>query len=137
MAEEEKDYAVDEYDTEKEKKKDLDPTKFWTEDACNKFVDTMEDEIIARTKHIDSFADQGAEISQILSKLLDISQDKLAASKRPKYKYWTNCMIFDKRSIYRKHMKFFWEKTYDRMISVKVNTERLHIILIAHCVYYG
>ncbi len=53
------------------------------------------------------------------------------------YKFFSNCMIFDKRTIYRKHMKFVWGKAYDKMISVKVDTERLHIILLAYAVYYG
>ncbi len=103
----------------------------------DKFQDKMEDEIMDVCKDIDSYAQQQDEISKAVSKILDITQDNLEKVNLKMYKYFSNCMIFDKRTAYRKHMKFFWGKTYDKMISVKVNTERLHIILLAYAVYYG
>mmetsp|Transcript_31713 Transcript_31713/g.51312 ORF Transcript_31713/g.51312 Transcript_31713/m.51312 type:complete len:138 (-) Transcript_31713:192-605(-) len=137
MAEDEKnnEYDTDEYSQVAKKK--LPAGKYWDEALVDKFTDEMEDEILKLVKDIDSFAEQQDEISKIVEKILDISQDKLEKAKRDKYKYFSNCIIFDKRTIYRKHMKFFWEKGFDKMISVKVNSERLHILLLAYAVYYG
>ena len=111
--------------------------KYWDEETIEKFRDQMEDEIEDIVKNIDSYMDQGDEISAAISKILDMSQEKLEEAGKENYKYWSNCLIFDIKTVYRKHMKFYWEKTYDKMITVKVNTERLHVVLLAFAVYYG
>merc|ERR550525_1954947 len=121
----------------KSQKEELPKGKHWDSDLVGKFEDEMEDEIMKLIADIDNYAEQQEEISKILSKILDISMDKMEEAKRPKYKYFSNCMIFDKRTVYRKHMKFTWEKKYDKMISVKVNSERLHVILLAYAIWYG
>ena len=128
-------YNDDDNKQEEDKKKVND--KYWNEDLMNKFQDEMEDVIMDFIKDIDSYAEQQNEIAKIVEKILDASQEKLEQANKSNYKYFSNCMIFDKRTIYRKHMKFFWEKQYDKMISVKVNSERLHVLLLAYAVYYG
>mmetsp|Transcript_72343 Transcript_72343/g.115346 ORF Transcript_72343/g.115346 Transcript_72343/m.115346 type:complete len:146 (+) Transcript_72343:171-608(+) len=129
--------AEESEEEEQEKKPTYPKGKYWDEEMMAKFQDEMEDEVMELIKDIDSYAEQQDEISQIVSKILDISQDKLEKSNMANYKYWSNCLIFDKRTVYRKHMKFFWEKSFDKMISIKVNSERLHVLLLAYCVYYG
>ena len=138
------DYDEDNEDNEEEEEEEYEQTKkekvnadLWNEDLMNKFQDEMEDIIMDYIKDIDSYAEQQDEISKIVEKILDVSQEKMEQANKPNYKYFSNCMIFDKRTIYRKHMKFFWEKKYDKMISVKVNSERLHVLLLAYAVYYG
>ena len=111
--------------------------KYWDEDDIEDFRDKMEDEIMEIVKDIDSYTDQASEVSAAIEQILDKSQDKLEASNKKDYKYWSNCLIFDIKTVYRKHMKFYWEKAYDKMITIKVNTERLHVVLIAFAVYYG
>ena len=132
----EEDDAADE-ETETQSEPALPKGKYWNSDLVDQFQDEMEDEIMKLIEPIDSYAEQQAEISKILSKILDISMDKMEEANRAKYKYFSNCMIFDKRTVYRKHMKFIWEKKYDRMISVKVNSETLHVILLAYAIWYG
>ena len=129
--------ATDEEQAEPQSEPALPKGKYWDSDLVDKFQDEMEDEIMKLIEPIDNYAEQQDEISKILSKVLDISMDKMEEANRAKYKYFSNCMIFDKRTVYRKHMKFTWEKKYDRMISVKVNSETLHVILLAYAIWYG
>ena len=135
-AEEKETESGDEYE-EPQKKKEYPKGKYMDEEMMDKFQDEMEDEIMELIKEIDSYAEQQDEVSKAVSKILDISQDKLEEIGLKNYKFFSNCMIFDKRTIYRKHMKFFWEKDFDKMISVKVNSERLHCLLLAYAIYYG
>mmetsp|Transcript_4112 Transcript_4112/g.3575 ORF Transcript_4112/g.3575 Transcript_4112/m.3575 type:complete len:139 (+) Transcript_4112:1413-1829(+) len=134
MSDNDADGSYDDDNKQEDKKKE---DKYWNEDLMNKFQDEMEDVVMDFIKDIDSYAENQNEIAKIVEKILDASQEKLEQANKSDYKYFSNCMIFDKRTIYRKHMKFFWEKSYDKMISVKVNSERLHVLLLAYAVYYG
>ncbi len=50
------------------------------------------------------------------------------------YKYVTDVVILPRGSGYKKNTAFWWQPKTDKVITVKVDTEHLHCLLVAYCI---
>ena len=105
--------------------------KLWTEESAQVFTEAMEEEIkdlLAESDFESKFVNQWVE------EIVDTAQKKLKDMKKPNYKYITDVIILPRGSGYKKNTAFWWQPKTDKAITVKVDTEHLHCLLVAYCV---
>mmetsp|Transcript_74758 Transcript_74758/g.118959 ORF Transcript_74758/g.118959 Transcript_74758/m.118959 type:complete len:116 (-) Transcript_74758:2-349(-) len=110
---------------------DKQSAKLWNEDAQEIFIAYMEDEIKNLLEESDF---ESKFVNSWVEQIVDIAQQKLKSMKKPNYKYVTDVVILPKGSGYKKNTAFWWQPKTDKAITVKVDTEHLHCLLVAYCV---
>ena len=106
-------------------------SKLWNKASMNHFINYIEIEIKGllgdnnfKSPLINSWVEQ----------IVDKSQKKLKSMKKGRYKYIADVIILPKGSGYKKNTSFWWQPKIDKTITVKVNTELLHCLLVIYCV---
>lgn len=105
--------------------------KLWNEDSAYIFTCYMEEEIKNLLEESDF---ESKFVNSWVEQIVDIAQQKLKAMKKPNYKYVTDVVILPRGSGYKKNTAFWWQPKTDKAITVKVDTEHLHCLLVAYCV---
>jgi len=110
--------------------KDSKDAKLWNDDSVYLFSSFMEEEIknmLAESDFESKF------INSWVEQIVDLAQKKLKEMKKPNYKYVTDVIILPRGSGYKKNTAFWWQPKTDKAITVKVDTEHLHCLLVAYC----
>mmetsp|Transcript_78755 Transcript_78755/g.96309 ORF Transcript_78755/g.96309 Transcript_78755/m.96309 type:complete len:119 (-) Transcript_78755:440-796(-) len=106
-------------------------SKVWDEDSIYLFTEHMEQEISDMLENSDF---ESKFVNSWVEQIVDVAQKKLKDMKKPNYKYVTDVIILPKGSGYKKNTAFWWQPKTDKAITVKVDTEQLHCLLVAYCV---
>ena len=106
-------------------------SKEWDEDSIDEFTKKMEEEIKDLLEESDF---QSKFVNQWVEEIVDIAQKQLKSYKKANYKYITDVILLPRGSGYKKNTAFWWQPKTDKAITVKVDTDHLHCLLVAYCV---
>ena len=103
----------------------------WDEDSVEDFTEKMEAEIKDLLEESDF---KSKFVNQWVEDIVDTAQTTLKSFKKKGYKYITDVILLPKGSGYKKNTAFWWQPKTDTAITVKVDTEHLHCLLVCYCV---
>ncbi|ETO22860.1 hypothetical protein RFI_14335 [Reticulomyxa filosa] len=105
--------------------------KGWDEASVEQLTAKLEKEIKDVLEESDF---QSKFVNTWVDKIVECAQGLLKEKKLPNYKYITDCIILPRGSGYKKNTAFWWQPKTDVAITVKVDTDHLHCLVVCYCV---
>ena len=106
-------------------------TKLWNEKDVSDFNNYMQGAIL---KIVGDGDFHSGYINQWVETIVDEAQRKLKSYKKTNYKYIADVIILPRARGYKKNTGFWWQPKTDKAITIKVDTEHLHCLLVVYCV---